>query len=139
MGNEENRVVLRIGEGALLNVPVWHDHKRARNWWAKITIDPQAPGGLAREFAEKARGREHYYIVPEWAKRGTPVEFGADHYSGSGRKYPSRWYGYIEQASADAITLVKCETAREAAKQAMEMLEKGKEGETNDATQTAWW
>jgi hypothetical protein len=124
--------------GALVGAPVWEKHKRGKNWWARISIDPQAPGGLARDFAEKARGEGYSYIVPQWAKPGTPVEFGADYYSGRGRKYTSRWYGYIEQVSADALVLVQCETAREAVRQAQEFMAE-KQAQTEKADKTAWW
>ena len=49
--------------GALSECPVWESHKRGKNWCAAITPDPKSPGGLARDFWEKAKG-DYYYLVP---------------------------------------------------------------------------
>ncbi|MFW6156940.1 MAG: hypothetical protein ACOC7J_06455, partial [Armatimonadota bacterium] len=70
---------LAVEEGALTEVPIYEGHRRGKNWFARIAKDPTAPGGLSREFADRAKGR-YYYVIPEWATPGTPVEFGADYY-----------------------------------------------------------
>lgn len=87
--------VLEIEGGAFTTVPIFSTHKRARVWMARVTRDPRAPGGLRREFAERARGEGYYYLVPRGWKVGDFVEFGADYYTGSGKKDPRRWYGVI--------------------------------------------
>jgi hypothetical protein len=92
---EDGDLLLRIEDGALANVPsgLWESHKRGKNWLAVITPSPSSPGGLSRNFAAKARG-DLYYIVPDWSV-GDAVEFGADYYSGKGRKNDKRWYGFV--------------------------------------------
>lgn len=112
---------IEIEANALKKAPVWEDHKRGKNWFAKIAVDPTAPGGLRRDFASKARG-DFTYLVPSWMKAGTPVEFGADYYSGSGRKHADRWYGVVKSVSDAAVEFEEFETARDAiaaAKKAM--------------------
>jgi hypothetical protein len=79
---------------------------------AEIWIDPKAPGGLGRRFFPKAHG-EYYYMVDK-AKAPMPVEFGADYYSGSGKKRPHRWYGVIVCVTAEELTLEQYDTARQA-------------------------
>jgi len=106
----------RVRDGALIECPAWEDHSRGRNWLAKIEADPRSPGGLSRVFADRANG-DYYYIVPDW-EPGTPVEFGADYYSGRGRRSPHRWYGVITATSEDGITILPCENAREAMERA---------------------
>lgn len=87
--------VLEIENGAFVNVPIFSTHKRARVWMARVIKDPKAPGGLRREFAERARGEGYYYLVPRAWEVGDFVEFGADYYTGGGTKAPRRWYGVI--------------------------------------------
>lgn len=84
--------VLHIENGAFINVPVYETHKRGQNWMARVQKDPKSPGGLKREFAERARGDEYYYIVPKNWRVGDFVEFGADYFSSGGRRSRTRWY-----------------------------------------------
>ena len=99
------RIEIEIEDGALTDAPVWKDHKRGRNWMARVKKNPQAPGGLAREFAQRAHGG-YYYIWPVGWKIGDVVEFGADYYSTRGVKHPKRWYGIIVEVHEDKIVLV---------------------------------
>ncbi len=101
-----------IEDGALTQVPMWQTHKRGRNWFAAIASDPKSPGGLARTFAEKAKGAS-YYIVPDLAP-GIPVEFGADYYSARGNPDRERWYGYVKSLDDQRLILHKCATAKQA-------------------------
>lgn len=112
--------VLTIEHKALTTVPVWEDHRRGKNWMAMISIDPEAPGGLSRTFAKKARG-EFYYMVPDWAGPGVAVEFGADYYSCGGRPSRTRWYGVILEAGESKMTLEACESGKDAIKRAAEI------------------
>jgi len=52
----------------------------------------------------------------------TPVEFGADYYSGSGRKSPNRWYGYIVRVTDGHWILHACSTGKAACKEAEKYL-----------------
>ena len=107
----EQAEIYAIEDGALVDVPVYHQHRRAKNWFARITADPSAPSGLGRQFAERANGR-YYYMVPSWAQPGTPIEFGADYYSGSGRKNPRRAYGVITAVTDQALHLIRTDDAQ---------------------------
>jgi len=113
MFDELERVTLRIELGALLDAPIYESHRRGKNWLAKIRRSPTAPGGLAREFAEKAHD-EYYYIWPEQWGIGTPVEFGADYYSGGGNKHPHRWYGVLFDMLPGVIVLLHTKTPAKA-------------------------
>ncbi len=121
-GLEDGDVSLRVENGALAQVPAgcWESHPRGKNWLALIAVSPLSPGGLARTFAIKAKG-EWCYLVPDWVP-GTAVEFGADYYSGRGRKSPTRWYGYYVRSGQDAdgveyVVLHQCGTGKDACKE----------------------
>jgi len=106
---------LKVEYGALSEAPVWEEHKRGKNWLAKIGIDPSAPGGLARDFARRANG-DFFYLVPDWATPGVPIEFGADYYSTRGSKNSNRVYAIITEIHDDHWVIEKTKTAREAVK-----------------------
>jgi hypothetical protein len=126
LGLEEGDIAIRIEAGALTDVPddCWQTHKRGKNWLAMISVDPSSPGGLSRNFAAKAKG-EFFYLLPDLSP-GDPVEFGADYYSGSGRKSPTRWYGFVvkivhatrlfSEGEADYLVLRECGTGKGACK-----------------------
>jgi hypothetical protein len=104
-----------IEEGALSQVPVWESHRRGKNWMAVIDrLDPKSPGGVARSFAEKAKG-SFYYVLPPLSI-GDAVEFGADYYTGSGKPSRDRWYGYVVRLDPDRLVLHKCSSAATALK-----------------------
>jgi len=107
-----------ISHGALTESPKWEDHQRGKNWWAKIAIDPTAPGGLKRNFADKARGDSFFYLVPSWCKPGVPVEFAGDYISGRGARRQDRMWGIITEVHADHLILMPCKNARTAVKDA---------------------
>lgn len=110
---------LSIEHGALTRCPVWEEHKRGTNWWAKIWTDPSAPAGLGRDFAVKARG-EFFYMVPTWAKPGVAVEFAGDYASAGGRKTRNRVYAVITEILTDQIVIQTYETASKAIKAAQD-------------------
>ena len=105
-------VICKVQDGALVEAPVWESHTRGKNWAAVISADPRAPGGLARVFLERARGK-YLYIISSLAV-GQPVEFGADYYSTSRRQSRLRWYGVVRAVSNDAIELEKFPTSAKA-------------------------
>lgn len=121
-GLEDSDVALKMEEGCLAQVPkgLWESHSRGKNWFAVISISPTSPGGLARTFANKANG-ELYYLLPD-LKPGDAIEFGADYYSGSGKKSTNRWYGFFVRQGQDAdgtvyVVFRKCSTGKDACKQ----------------------
>ena len=97
---------LAIELNALTECPVFETHKRGKNWAATIHPDPLGPGGLGRNFWKRAYGK-YYYIVPENLNINDYVEFGADYYSGSGRKNSHRWYGKVMEKSDKELILEK--------------------------------
>jgi hypothetical protein len=105
LGGEAGDYLIRIESGALTDAPCYVSHKRGKNWFAVIEPDPTKPGGLDRAFAAKAKG-DSYYILPTLAI-GDAVEFGADYYSGSGRKNADRWYGFVVASTAEWLLLRK--------------------------------
>lgn len=116
MGLEDGQIALGIEDGALTQVPggCWESHRRGKNWFATITPCPSSPGGLARDFATKAHG-DSYYMLPSLSA-GDAVEFGADYYTGGGRKNASRWYGYVVRVEPTYLVLCECSTGKAAYK-----------------------
>jgi hypothetical protein len=110
INNEQTLRTIQIEQNALLDAPIWESHKRGKNWCAIIAKDPTAPNGLAREFLERARG-QYYYILHEQVVQNTPLEFGADYYSGSGNPHRQRWYGVVISVSDGALVLEQHQTA----------------------------
>jgi len=107
-------IKLEIKDGALFEVPIYEENKRGKNWMAIITPDPKSPGGLARKFCNKANGV--YYYMIDGLEVGNAVEFGADYYTGSGRKQAGRWYGIIKTITDDEMILIHCSNSSEAIK-----------------------
>ncbi len=120
---DDDEKIYGIEDGALVNVPKWTTHKRGKNWFASISIDPQSPGGLARTFHDKAKGSS-YYLLPSLSP-GQAIEFGSDYYTGSGRKDPDRWYGYVVRIAPPLapngersyLILHECSTGKAAVKE----------------------
>ena len=111
---------VKIEHGAMTNAPIYEDHKRARNWLAVIRLDPKAPSGIGRKFMEKARGDRYFYLT-DGLEVGQPVEFGADYYTGGGRKQASRWYGVVAEITEDEIVFERAADARSAVERAKEI------------------
>lgn len=109
----EGRFVCRLEMGAMTDVPIWEKHPRGKNWMAAIKNNPKAPGGVERKFFEKAHGNGYFYLV-DGLSVGTPVEFGADYYTGGGNRVPRRWYGVVAEITEDTLVLDQYGTAREA-------------------------
>lgn len=107
-----NRGVYPIELGALVRVPIHNDHKRAKNWLAVVRMDPKSPSGLARRFQARAHGR-FYYLV-DGIKPGDVLEFGADYYTGSGRKDARRVYGVVVSITDGELVMDEYQTASEA-------------------------
>ena len=113
LDSEGFAMMLRVELRALLDCPVWEKHSRGKNWCASISKNPQAIGGIGREFWEKARG-DYYYMVPTGLKPGTPLEFGADYHSSGGRKTPKRFFCVVESITESSLNVKSYPTAREA-------------------------
>lgn len=110
-----------IEENALVEVPCFESHQRGKNWLAVISSDPSAPGGLHREF--QPRGHGGYYYLVSGLKVGQPIEFGADYYSGSGRKSSLRFYGVITALTEQSLSVEKTDTGKQAIKMSRERFE----------------
>lgn len=109
----------RVEHGAMVEVPAYETHARGTNWLAKISPNPSAPGGLDRDFVERARGK-YYYMITD-LKPGTPIEFGADYRTAGGHKRPNRWYGVVGWIASDSIEFVEADNSDEAFSLAEEM------------------
>lgn len=95
---------LRIVNRGLIDVLLWLDHPRARNWLAVVNVDPTAPGGLSRAFFGRGRGPSRY-VVPESLAAGMILEFAADYVTYAGRKVPDRRYAVVTGLTAEAMTI----------------------------------
>lgn len=103
----------RIEDGAIQNIPLKRGDK---SWFARIAVSVSSPGGLARDFAPKARGAGNYYQVSVLSP-GDPVEFGEDTVSRRGRRTTDRWYGFVVAVTGDAILLRQCADGKTACKE----------------------
>lgn len=119
MEMEMEQVRIKIENGAMLDAPVYNAHRNTKNWMAQITLDPKAPGGIARKFCAKARG-DYYYVI-DGVKVGDAVEFGADYYTYGGRKQPERWYGVVVELTEEEIVFERAADARAAIELAKEI------------------
>ena len=99
-------ISLAIELGALTECPVFETHKRGKNWAATLHPDPLSPGGLQRIFWRKAFGK-FFYMVPENLFKDDFVEFGADYYTGSGKKCIQRFYGKVISKTEKELILEK--------------------------------
>ncbi|GEM_PF-4210589 len=102
----------KVEMGAMVEVPIYEGHKRGKNWMAVIQPDPNSPGGLRRDFQQTAKGK--YYYMINGLKIGDPVEFGADYYTGGGKKHSKRWYGIVRDIGEDYIEIRQCKTVDDA-------------------------
>ncbi len=95
--------------GAVVSSPVYEEHRRGKNWLAKIEADPLMPGGVYRHWLPYARGEFRYMV--NTLRPGDPVEFGADYVTTLGRKHPKRWYGVVRSVTGDSIEIENVGTA----------------------------
>lgn len=115
LGLREGDFDYNIEQNCLADVPVWEDHSRGKNWLAVISLNPSKPGGLERSFAEKAKGGLYYHLPT--LNPGDAVEFGADYYSGRGKKNSKRWYGYVVRVDTERLILHKVAGGKTAIKE----------------------
>lgn len=118
LGLKDGEFDYAVEDGCLMRVPCYDSSRRAKNWMAVITVDPSKPGGLDRDFCEKAHG-DAYYALPTLSP-GDAIEFGADGYSARGRKSPERAYRFVVRVEVQDgngyIVLRKCSTGKDAVK-----------------------
>ena len=105
--------LLRIENGILVDPPIWEDHRRGKNWLAKIGPGSRVQGKLTRQFFSWGPTAKSYSVGGKLTP-GDCVEFGADYYSGTGRKTGKRWYGVVLAVSAGCVVVRKCSTGRSA-------------------------
>jgi hypothetical protein len=117
--------IYKVEKRALLEVPVYREHRRARNWAATILeLDPKSPGGIRREFWERGQGK-FFYIIPERLALPAPVEIAADYYNSRGEKWPRRWYGVLIEITSSEAVFEEVASAEEAIRRAKELRERG--------------
>jgi hypothetical protein len=109
---QEEPLRLSIANGALLEAPLYEEHRRGTNWMAIIDIDGTSPGGLSRRFLNHARG-ECFYML-EQLSLFDPVEFGADYTTSFGNKKRGRWYGVVVAKTDDFILVQRCASGSKA-------------------------
>lgn len=102
----------KIEMGAMVEAPIFETHRRGRNWMATINENPRAPWGIERKFIPRGKGR-FLYIVGE-SLVGSPIEFGADYFSGSGNRTPKRWFGVVREVTPDKIVIEEFSSPQEA-------------------------
>jgi hypothetical protein len=118
LGLTSGQIALDVVEGALATVPTgcWEDRKRGKNWLAVIATDPKSPGGLHRDFCDKAKG-DYFYLI-DGLTAGDPVEFGSDYYSGSGKPSRDRRYFTVDRITETHVIMTRHNTAAQAIKAA---------------------
>jgi hypothetical protein len=130
---------LRVEKRGLMDVPIYDDHQRAKNWGANIEPDPHAPGGMARDFWDRARGEMFYYVIPENLRFLIPcaIEFGADRLTWSGKRRPDRWYGVAVEMTDKRLTVVECASPRAAVDLVEELRNPAEKEETPEGERDA--
>jgi hypothetical protein len=98
---------LQVINDGLLEVPIWGEHHRCRNWGAIISLAPSSPGGIERWWFNRGSGPVKL-IVPKELEVHDPVEFGADYIRGSGYREPERWYGVVLEKEETHLLLEPC-------------------------------
>jgi len=100
----------QVINGGLLEMPIWRDHYRCRNWAAIISLAPTLPGGIDRWWFNRGSGPVKL-IVPNELAVHDPIEFGADYIRGSGYRDPERWYGVILENEPTHLLVEPCKDA----------------------------
>jgi hypothetical protein len=121
----------KIENGALVEVPIFEEHKRGRNWMAVITADPRKPGGLERRFLKRAGGK--YFYMVEGLKVGDAIEFGADYWTSSGRRNTNRVYAAVVSITSTELVLELLSTPDEAIEAAKKIREAAEKAEPVEA------
>ena len=107
-----------VEDGYILNCPIWEKKASGRNHMATIWKDPDAPGGLGRDFVPHGRGI-YRYAVGNLAV-GQPVEFGCSLQRYGKEPVARRWYGVISTSTdslfgvtpfEDAVTAINAANA----------------------------
>lgn len=93
-----DRHVLRVAHGSLLDNPLDPD-PGSSVWVATIWPERQQPGGWGRLVWSRHRSGRGWTIHP-LTHLGDVIEFGADTTTAI-----VRWYGYVQDADADAVSL----------------------------------
>jgi len=112
----------KIEMGAMVEVPIYENHKRGKNWAAVVTKDPKSPGGLNREFLKKAH-LPYYYFVDD-VNVGDVLEFGADYYTTSHHKSPNRLYAVVIAKTSSEIQLEEFTNVKDAFEYAQKLQER---------------
>lgn len=102
-----------LDEWYVVGPPIWEDHfPRARNWLARITENPNVPGGFTREWCERGKGRLKYSVAS--LLEGDTIEFGADRIwaDGEGRTR-LRWVGEIVEMTDTKMYVCYFDTPEE--------------------------
>lgn len=116
-------VTIPIELGACLksDLPRYYDHKCGTNWFAVISKNPSAPGGLDRKFCQKANGPYGYML--NCLKVGDVTENAGDYTAGGGsRSRGGRFYGVVTGISDDSVTIDQYKTSALAFAAQKEML-----------------
>jgi len=111
----------RILSRGLVDVPVWSDRERDRNWAATVLANPDAPGGMNRKFWKSGRGEISRYVVPETLELYDVIEFAADRVTYGGTKYPNRVYCIVLELTDVLLTVTELDSAADAFLLASEM------------------
>jgi len=119
MGKDSDPVRLKVVSGGLVEVPIWEQSKRGKNWAAVIGGDPRMPGGLSRKFLDYGRG-DFYYTLGDLSLFDA-VEFAADYVSYSGNVTQNRWFGVVVAKAEGFIEVLRFERGIDAVTASAEM------------------
>lgn len=104
---------IEMGACAKADLPRYCEHKRGTNWFAVIAKNPSAPGGLDRQFCQKANGAYGYML--NVLKVGDVIENAGDYTSGGGnRSRGNRFYGMVTAISEEDVTIEEYDAPSEA-------------------------
>ena len=100
----ENIEVFPIEDGTIENFNR-ETHKRGKSWVAIVIKDKSQPGGLRRDFLQRAPGGR---VFAAGIVGGTWLEFAGDYYTTSGSKRSDRKYYRVLSRDAAEIRAVAC-------------------------------
>jgi len=92
----KEKTILPVEDGTIEHLN-FNEHRRAKNWIAKVRKNQAKPNGLEREFITLVRGGQRALVIDKASgqlliKEGDCLEFGGDYYTASGNRKPSRRY-----------------------------------------------
>jgi len=103
----------KIELSALRTAPIFDKRAHAKNWLAIIERDDSKRDGINRCLFAPHAALPYLYFV-KGLQPGQAVEFGADYWPTSTKRFRNRAYGVIKHISVGSLVLIRTESALDA-------------------------